>query len=638
MNTETAEKFAALEAAVGAAATPDEQVAALCGLAVEQWEQGMDCALRTAEQAQWVAAQQKSPQALARSLCTAGYLNHRLSDGFQARARLEEALALTLEIADTALEAQCRHYLGLVHYGASELEAAMAQYLGAQALYQEAEDHPSLAQILNEIGNVYYAMNDAVHALSCFIACLGQHRASGDRRGEAVSLNNIGNIYADMSEFKQAISAYEQCLAVTRETGAVSQEMACLGNISIPYARLGRVEDAVQACRASLALARRGGSRGGECFALLNWAGACQIGGRHEDSVRLYQEALVIAQEVGAAADECEACTALGECFLSLRRLPEARAALLRARQAAKALQMKPFEIRACRGLSEVCKREGDFAQALEQYQEFHAMQQEAQSAETENRTRALLIQMQVEQVQNDAEAHHRRSVELIAANAALEASNFALEEANAILQDQARQLERQAAEDSLTGLANRRCLEEWLASQFAQARRSGRTLTVAMADVDHFKQINDRFGHQAGDEVLVQVARIFRHVCRASDLAARYGGEEFVLALPDTDVPQARFLCERVRQAVEAHPWGAISAGLTVTISMGLADSRALANHTLANQALANHTLASHERLLGLADAQLYDAKHAGRNRVASASYPCGKYVAKNSSVSAQA
>ena len=144
--------------------------------------------------------------------------------------------------------------------------------------------------------------------------------------------------------------------------------------------------------------------------------------------------------------------------------------------------------------------------------------------------------------------------------------------------------------------------MEEWLADRFARSRRSGRALTVALADVDHFKQVNDRFGHQVGDEVLMQVAAIFRRACRKADLAARYGGEEFVLALPDTDAQQARLLCERVRRDVESHPWSGISQGLAVTVSMGLCGDPALTNH---------------ERLLGQADAQLYGAKRAGRNRI---------------------
>lgn len=609
MDKNTDGKLAALTAAAQAAASPDDQVEALCALAREQWVQGMNCALQTVEQAHGLADAQGTPRALAVSLCTQGYLHLRLSQIPQARVRLEQALALSLEIADTVLEAKCRQYLGRAHYAASEMEAAMAQYLGAQALCREAADLLGLAGIEDDIGALYHAMNDTAHAVSCFLRAQAQYQAVGDRRGVATSLNNIGNIYLDTGEFEQARRSYEQCLAVARENGVVSLQIACLGNLSLPYAHLGRTEEAVQACRDAIALARRGSYRSDECSALLNWANACQTSGDYEQAVRLYQEARVIAQEMGSASHDCEACAALGECFLSLGRLPEARAALSRALQTAKECRQSALEIRACRGLSEVCRREGDFAQALEQYQAFHAMQQQAQSADTENRTRALLIQMQVEQVQKDAEADRRRSNELAAANAALEAANEALQAQARQMQTQAEELERQAAQDGLTGLANRRCLEEWLARQFAQARRSGQALTVAMADVDHFKQINDRFGHQVGDEVLIQVAGIFRHVCRASDLAARYGGEEFVIALPDTDTAQAQALCERIRRAVELHPWAGISASLAVTISVGLSDSLTLADHS--------HALANHERLLGLADAQLYSAKHAGRNRI---------------------
>ena len=619
MDTEAAEKLNALEAAAGTASTAEDRITALCALAREQWAQGLTLSLATAQQARQVASGSGSALGLARSLCTEGYLCGQQGKSAQAQARLTEALQLIQSRTEQApnepmpkeLEAECRHFLGLGHYRASAYEPALEHFLQAQTLYLEADDPAGLAQILNDLGNLYLDMSDFTEALSFYRASLACREANGDRRGVACSLHNIALIRAEMQDAAQALRSYEQCLAAARETKYVRLEMRCLAHMSAVYASLNQWEAAFEASRTALALARTGGHRDNEGMALCAWADTHKLAGQPECAVPLYQQALSIAEEAGDLRVEREIQVNLGECFLAMEQWPEAQAAFLHASELAAAADNKPAAFRAFLGLSEVSRQENNFKQALEFYQKFHLTQQEVLSASTENRTKALLIQMQVKQVRKDAEIERLRSIELVQANNALEHANRTLQEQarqlefqTTVLQAQSEALARQAAEDGLTGLANRRHLEEWLAQQFAQARCTHCPLTVVMADVDHFKQINDCFGHQIGDEVLMSVAMLMRHACRATDLAARYGGEEFVLVLPETAVSQAHTVCERLRNAVELHPWNAIRSGLSVTISLGLSSDR---------------NAPSHERLLGLADAQLYAAKRAGRNRISS-------------------
>lgn len=169
-------------------------------------------------------------------------------------------------------------------------------------------------------------------------------------------------------------------------------------------------------------------------------------------------------------------------------------------------------------------------------------------------------------------------------------------------LQDQKAVLERQNSEDSLTGLYNRRFIDLQLSREFLRAQRYNRNLTVIMADLDHFKRINDDFGHQTGDRVLMVVAQILKESCREVDFIARYGGEEFLLLLPETPSNGAIFVCERIRKAVEDHDWDQLKAGLKVTISQGIAYNTKVENHLV---------------MLHQADAKLYEAKRAGRNTV---------------------
>jgi two-component system, cell cycle response regulator len=160
---------------------------------------------------------------------------------------------------------------------------------------------------------------------------------------------------------------------------------------------------------------------------------------------------------------------------------------------------------------------------------------------------------------------------------------------------------------DPLTGLNNRRYLENHLGALLDTASGRGRPLSLMMLDIDHFKAVNDTFGHAAGDEVLKAVALRARRVIRAADLMCRFGGEEFVVVMPDTGVDTALKIAERVRLAVESDPF-AIEGGkntINVTVSIGLADRGRDANPDF---------------LLKRADRALYRSKHAGRNRVTTA------------------
>jgi len=190
----------------------------------------------------------------------------------------------------------------------------------------------------------------------------------------------------------------------------------------------------------------------------------------------------------------------------------------------------------------------------------------------------------------------------------ALAAQNTALETANrdkAVLLSELEAKNAQLAElaqtDPLTGIANRGHIEHFLADEVERARRFGHPLAVGMLDVDHFKRINDGFGHPFGDRVIREVARILAETVRQVDKVGRYGGEEFLMVLPDTELQGAQILAERVRALIEAA--GFDPEGYRGTVSIGVAEWRA--------------DVPSWEALVSRADKALYEAKEMGRNRV---------------------
>ena len=184
--------------------------------------------------------------------------------------------------------------------------------------------------------------------------------------------------------------------------------------------------------------------------------------------------------------------------------------------------------------------------------------------------------------------------------------SHADVETVHRTLREQNELLGTLAITDSLTGLYNRKKLDEILVEQFARFRRKHRPFALLMLDLDNFKAINDSYGHAAGDEVLVKVASILRQSVRTVDYVVRYGGEEFVAVLAETTAEEALEVAERIRSGVDIPSIRAGNQVISVTVSVGIAQSREGDD--------------SPEMMLFRADHALYEAKRAGRNRVCSA------------------
>lgn len=233
----------------------------------------------------------------------------------------------------------------------------------------------------------------------------------------------------------------------------------------------------------------------------------------------------------------------------------------------------------AHRALYEMHKECGRFEQALAHHQELHALSLRL-TIETAGRQSQMLVNtIEMEQAHHEAERSQ------------LEARMERI---------RAQELDYEAHTDPLTRLPNRRALDRELPPLMGDERVQ--PLCAAMVDLDHFKLVNDSHGHASGDLVLTVMATLLRDVIRESDLAVRVGGEEFLLIFTNTSLAQAERVCERLLASVRDYPWHSIVAGLTCTVSVGVAQLRPF-------------EIVS--EWLSRSDAALYTAKRAGRNRV---------------------
>lgn len=228
---------------------------------------------------------------------------------------------------------------------------------------------------------------------------------------------------------------------------------------------------------------------------------------------------------------------------------------------------------------------------ALDFFKRYAETREAMLAAQADTRAQALAARVDVERNRVDAELARMRSAELE------RQVNHMAEEAG--------ELKRQAQEDPLTGLANRRQFEARVA-QLQGERTAEQPLVLMIGDIDHFKQINDRYSHATGDEVLRAIGRLLRERLRPHDAIARWGGEEFVVAFGGgLPLDQALKVADRLRMAIQRHGWPVVAPALEVTMSLGLAAS-------LPGESMADTLLR--------ADAALYECKKGGRNQVRTA------------------
>ncbi len=297
-----------------------------------------------------------------------------------------------------------------------------------------------------------------------------------------------------------------------------------------------------------------------------------------------------VAQRIGKRLELASARRKIGSIHVRSNDFSSAIQSLHAALEIASEINARQEQAECHRALAEAHKAAGEYHHALDHFEKYVEHHRAAFDEESDRRLKTIEIIHEVENARKDAEIYQLRNV-------ALQQEIEERKKAQAAL-------ERLATQDALTGLANRRHFLELAARTIEQARRYQRPLSIVMMDVDHFKQINDTFGHNTGDQVLVSVAQCMLTVLRKVDILGRYGGDEFVILLPETTQEGARRLTERLRQVVSQQSIIAGGVSLPISLSIGLTSNIQQPDLAL-------------DELLQRADRALYYSKQAGRDRV---------------------
>jgi diguanylate cyclase (GGDEF)-like protein len=533
-----------------------------------------------------------------------GAAEQRLARGLRIHWEApREALDLALEVAAEARTADEPGLLGR----ALVLEAAVAQRRGdlerSFALLLEAEElgervaAPDLAgELALARSRLSFLSGSFGEALSLAEQAVGlADRAGLDalrlvaRRGRNLVLGSIGSPLLGDSVC--------ELLELSIELGDRKEEAMARNDLAYDLFVRGELEAAAATVEESIGVAREVGAEGpiALAYAVGTRAEIRLHRGDASGALEDFDESLALA----AAGDEPEpyllgvTIQARAQALAALGRLDEAIA------EARAGLERLGERVPYARGLL-LRQLAAALRQAGRHEPAYEALEQ---SAELERTARLELTasQLALQRAGLEAKASRREARALAAKNRELERAHGELEQRMTELERLRDRLREQADSDWLTGLRNRR----FLAREFRTLTRAtdpSCPLTVAVLDLDHFKSVNDRHGHETGDRVLKAVAKHLKRSVRAGDAVVRSGGEEFLLVMPGLPAAAATARCDRLRREIESWPWETLVAGLEVTLSAGVASTE---------EPLDAATL------LSTADARLYAAKEAGRNRV---------------------
>ena len=372
-------------------------------------------------------------------------------------------------------------------------------------------------------------------------------------------LNNIGNIFFEMGSIDEARENFDSAVA-HRDTGVPDRTVAiALGNLGRCAVALGEYSRAVECHERSIAMFASLGHTVFYAHALRKLADAHVEFGAYTAAEPLYRESLDVMATEKRPLWRHEILVQLGILYLKIGRYDDARRALETGLREAPTSDSQT-RILANDSLARVFEALRRRTAAFESLKESTASKVDAALI-------TALADLDLERVKREKELSHVRNVELAHALEELERVKNELEARN-------RELAQIAVHDSLTGAFNRRNLTESLPIEIERVRRYDEPLSIAMIDLDGFKQINDEYSHVVGDEVLRRIVLLMGEHLRRNDRVVRYGGDEFVVIFPHTRFAEAEIACEKLRSEVADYAWADITPRLRVSISIGIAEA----------------------------------------------------------------
>jgi diguanylate cyclase (GGDEF)-like protein len=450
----------------------------------------------------------------------------------------------------------------------SKQDEALSIALQANQLAQQIGDKYLIGSIQSLLGRIYWHIDDYATSMDYYLNALKLVQTENHPDLEISLINGLGMIQYGLENYAESLGYFKACLEKATEDDITGRADAN-NNIGYVLHMLGRDREAVEYAGAALSLFNQIGNYVGKLHTL-HTLGAIHIALRnHAMAMKYLQEGLELSRQNNSQLLELTFIAEISHVHQIEGSLGKAEEELLMALQTAESINSLTNVSLIHDRLTGIYKERQDYKSALEHFEAFHSAFKKIFNDKSDRRIKNLEILNQVESARKQAELY--------------------------------REL---AGTDSLTKLVNRRQFLEVAEVAVQQLKIEQGQLAIIMLDIDHFKNVNDQYGHKAGDEVLSTVAASIKQSLRPGDVAGRYGGEEFVVLVSGASLNQCLKIAERIRQAVAQQTYHIGQVVVGVTVSLGVAWMNPDRMFPL-------------DALINCADQAMYSAKRQGRNRV---------------------
>jgi len=494
------------------------------------------------------------------------------------------ALVVFDQLGDPIQVGRCYRRLGDVQFYVNNLNLSLKHYLSALSIFEEIskkEDSPeakiNCGHLMATIGNVLKDSGDLEGSLDYYRRCHSIYMREGFQAGIPGILHNTGNILQLQGNNGEALGMYMQSLEKAESAGDVYLTSMALSSIGSVYMDTEEPDTAADYFIRSLAVAEKSNRKRGILSATLKLIHLNRMQGNLKQALAYSKSAEKLAKELENRRDHADVLMEKALIYRGLRKYKQAFETSL-------AYQSLREEF-----LSEKRIRELDILRVRYETEakELEIGQLKKQRAVQRRMTTGALTGLFFAGI----------SLVLAVRNVRFRTR------VNRELENAYSRVEKLSQLDTLTGLANRRAMMESIKSEQTRSSRTGKSFGLIMADIDKFKQVNDRYGHACGDEVLVEVSRRLQSAFREQDITSRWGGEEFLILLPETSLRGAVKVAEKTRALIADTPVLWNDRSLNITLTFGVSEGGSVPI----------------DEAVQMADKALYEGKRNGRNRVES-------------------
>lgn len=514
-----------------------------------------------------------------------GWAYYNIKEFQNALDVTKRALVLSEQIDHQGLISFSLNSLGTIYWGQNNYKKALENHLKALKISETLNDSVNIAKTMNNIGLILFAEDNYDKCLEYYLKALEIQNELGNKLDIAITNQNIAHVYGMLDDYEKTIQYHISSLKLAEEIGYERLVGVILTNMAISYAYMDKIELALEYFDRALTITRRLDDKGNIARALHYIAAINKDKGKYDEAISIEREALEMAQEINDQLQIKYILEELSYMYADLNDFEKAYNNHVRFKE----INDSIFNIEKFEQITE-----------METKYETEKKEQQITLLEKDNTIAGMKIKRQRLLLLYSA-----IGVVLILAFVLILSNLYRQKTKTAAALAVANgKLEELSRTDPLTKLWNRRYMYEIIERERVRIKRSFEAFSFILMDIDHFKIVNDTYGHECGDYVLSTMAVILRSAVRKQDVVGRWGGEEFLLFLPSTALKGAITIAESIRKKIADYPFSYDSKEIAITSTLGVSEY--------------DETV-SVEECIKLADDGLYTGKESGRNRVVS-------------------